>query len=46
MELLNVEHVFEDPDDLSVIDQIKAIVQQEADDLKRNTMKICADITN
>ena len=35
MERLNVEHVFEDPDDLSVIDQIKAIVQQEADDLEK-----------
>lgn len=35
MERLNVEHVFEDPDDLTVVDQIKAIVQKEADDLER-----------
>ena len=35
MERLNVEHVFEDPDDLSVIDRIKAIVQKEADDLEK-----------
>ena len=29
MERLNVQHVFEDPDDLSVVDQIKQIIQQE-----------------
>jgi len=35
MERLSVEHVFEDPDDLSVVDQIKSIVQKEADDLEK-----------
>ena len=35
IERLNVEHVFEDPDDLTVIDQIKGIVQKEADDLEK-----------
>ena len=35
MERLNVEFVFEDPDDLSVVDQIKAIVQKEADELEK-----------
>ena len=35
MERLKVEHVFEDPDDLTVVDKIKEIVQKEADDLDR-----------
>ena len=35
MDRLKVEHVFEDVDDTSVIDNIKKIVQDEADDLAR-----------
>lgn len=35
MERLNIEHVFEDVDDPSVIDQIKDIVKKEAEDLER-----------
>jgi len=35
MERLNVLHVFEDPDNLTVVDQIKAIVQAEADALEK-----------
>jgi hypothetical protein len=35
MERLNVEHTFDDPDDLSIIDEIKKIVQGEAEDLER-----------
>ena len=35
MERLNVEHVFEDPDDLTVVDKIKEIVQKEADELEQ-----------
>jgi hypothetical protein len=35
MERLNVEHTFDDPDDLSIIDKIKEIVQAEAEDLER-----------
>jgi len=35
MDRLNVEHVFEDVDDLSAIDQIKQIVIDEAEDLVR-----------
>ena len=35
MERLNIDYVFEDVDDLSVIDSIKEIVQNEAKDLER-----------
>lgn len=35
MERLNIEHVFEDVDDTSVIDKIKDIVKAEAEDLER-----------
>jgi len=35
MNRLNVEYVFEDVDDTSVIDKIKKIVQDEAEDLER-----------
>jgi len=35
MDRLKVEHVFEDVDDTSVIDKIKKIVQDEAEDLER-----------
>ena len=35
MDRLNIEYVFEDVDDLSVIDSIKKIVQDEAKDLER-----------
>jgi hypothetical protein len=35
MDRLNVEHVFEDVDDISAIDQIKQIVVDEAEDLVR-----------
>lgn len=35
MSRLNVEHVFEDPDDITIVDQIKAIVQKEAEDLEK-----------
>ena len=35
MERLNVEHTFDDPDDLSIIDEIKKIVQSEAEELER-----------
>jgi hypothetical protein len=35
MERLNIEHVFEDVDDPSVIDSIKDIVKKEAEDLER-----------
>ena len=35
MERLNIEHVFEEIDDTSVIDQIKDIVKAEAEDLER-----------
>jgi len=35
MERLNVRHTFDDPDDPSVVDNIKAIIQKEADDIKR-----------
>ena len=35
LDRLNIEHVFEDVDDPSVIDQIKDIVKKEAEDLER-----------
>ena len=35
MDRLKVEHVFEDVDDTSVIDKIKKIIQDEAEDLER-----------
>ena len=35
MDRLNIEHVFEDIDDTSVIDQIKDIIKKEAEDLER-----------
>lgn len=35
MDRLKVEHVFEDVDDTSVIDKIKKIIQDEADELER-----------
>ena len=35
MSRLNIEYVFEDPDDLSCIDKIKEIVNEEARDLER-----------
>jgi hypothetical protein len=35
MDTLKVEHVYEDVDDLTVIDQIKKIVEDEATDLQR-----------
>jgi len=35
MERLNIEYVFEDPDDTTVIDSIKKIVEDEARDLER-----------
>lgn len=35
MDRLNIEHVFEDVDDPSVIDSIKDIVKKEAEDLER-----------
>jgi len=35
MDRLKIEHVFDDVDDTSVIDQIKKIVQGEAEDLER-----------
>jgi hypothetical protein len=35
MERLNIEHVFDDPDDLTCIDKIKDIVNEEARDLER-----------
>ena len=35
MERLNIEYVFEDPDDSTVIDSIKKIVEDEARDLER-----------
>jgi hypothetical protein len=35
MSRLNIEHVFEDPDDLTCIDKIKEIVNEEARDLER-----------
>jgi len=35
MDRLNIEHVFEDVDDPNVIDKIKDIVKQEAEDLER-----------
>lgn len=34
IERLNVEHVFEDVDDLSIVDNIKNIIKQEAEDLE------------
>jgi hypothetical protein len=34
MSRLNVEHIFEDVDDLSLVDNIKSIVAQEAEDLE------------
>jgi len=40
MERLNVEHTFDDPDDLSIIDEIKKIVQGEAEDLERYQQEI------
>ena len=40
MERLNVEHTFDDPDDLSIIDEIKKIVQGEAEDLERYEQEI------
>ena len=40
MERLNVEHTFDDPDDLSIIDEIKKIVQDEAEDLERYQQEI------
>jgi len=48
MSRLNVLHNFEDPDDLSVVDQIKAIVQAEADALEkyREDLKIYNRIMN
>jgi hypothetical protein len=35
MSRINIEHVFEDVDDITVIDQVKQIVKNEADDLER-----------
>lgn len=35
MSRLNIEHVFDDPDDLTCIDKIKEIVNEEARDLER-----------
>lgn len=35
MDRLNIEHIFEDIDDPNIIDQIKDIVKQEAEDLER-----------
>jgi hypothetical protein len=35
MERINIEYVFDDVDDPNVIDEIKKIVQKEADDLER-----------
>ena len=35
MSRLNVEHIFEDPDDLTIIDKIKDIVKKEAEELER-----------
>jgi hypothetical protein len=35
MSRLNIEHIFEDPDDLTCIDKIKEIVNEEARDLER-----------
>jgi len=35
MERINIEYVFDDVDDPNVIDEIKKIVQQEAEDLER-----------
>ena len=35
MDRLNIEHVFQDVDDPNVIDKIKDIVKQEAEDLER-----------
>jgi hypothetical protein len=35
MSRLNIEHTFEDPDDLTCIDKIKEIVNEEARDLER-----------
>jgi hypothetical protein len=35
MERINIEHVFDDVDDTSVIDKIKDIVKKEADDLEQ-----------
>lgn len=35
MDRLNIEHIFEDIDDTSVIDQIKDIIKKEAEDLER-----------
>ena len=35
MSRLNIQHVFEDPDDLTCVDKIKEIVNEEARDLER-----------
>lgn len=35
MSRLNIEHVFDDPDDLTCVDKIKEIVNEEARDLER-----------
>jgi len=35
MSRLNIEHIFDDPDDLTCIDKIKEIVNEEARDLER-----------
>ena len=35
MSRINIEHVFEDVDDLTVIDKVKKIVEAEAEDLER-----------
>ena len=35
MSRLNIEHTFDDPDDLTCVDKIKEIVNEEARDLER-----------
>ena len=52
MSRLNIEHVFDDPDDLTCIDKIKEIVNEEARDLERykhemkEYNKLMSDIKN
>lgn len=40
LERLNVKHIFEDPDDLSIIDEVKKIVVNEAEDLERYNVEL------
>ena len=52
MSRINIEHVFDDPDDLTCIDKIKEIVNEEARDLERykhemkEYNKLMSDIKN